>query len=44
MGGDDNTVHLVTANEVETWPTLDKEEVARRLIARLAAMTGASRP
>jgi phosphopantothenoylcysteine decarboxylase/phosphopantothenate--cysteine ligase len=39
MGGDDNTVHLVTAEGVETWPTLDKDEVARRLIARLAEMT-----
>jgi phosphopantothenoylcysteine decarboxylase / phosphopantothenate---cysteine ligase len=38
MGGDDNTVHLVTAEGVETWPTLDKDEVARRLIARLAEM------
>ena len=31
MGGDDNTVHLVTAEGVETWPTLPKDEVARRL-------------
>ena len=36
MGGDRNTVHLVTADGVETWPTLDKDEVARRLVARLA--------
>jgi phosphopantothenoylcysteine decarboxylase/phosphopantothenate--cysteine ligase len=43
MGGDDNTVHLVTAKGVETWPTLDKDEVARRLVARLAEMLGASR-
>ncbi len=42
MGGDDNTVHLVTADKVETWPTLDKDEVARRLVARLAEMAGAS--
>jgi len=41
MGGDDNTVHLVAADKVETWPTLDKDEVARRLIARLAEMAGA---
>jgi phosphopantothenoylcysteine decarboxylase/phosphopantothenate--cysteine ligase len=40
MGGEDNTVHLVTADGVETWPTLDKDEVARRLIAQLAAMAG----
>jgi phosphopantothenoylcysteine decarboxylase/phosphopantothenate--cysteine ligase len=44
MGGEDNTVHLVTADRVETWPTLGKDEVARRLIARLAGMTGAPRP
>ena len=28
MGGDANTVHLVTADGVETWPTLAKDEVA----------------
>jgi phosphopantothenoylcysteine decarboxylase / phosphopantothenate---cysteine ligase len=36
MGGDSNTVHLVGASGVETWPTLGKAEVARRLVARLA--------
>jgi phosphopantothenoylcysteine decarboxylase/phosphopantothenate--cysteine ligase len=41
MGGDTNTVHLVSADGVETWPTLDKDEVARRLVARLAAMAAA---
>ena len=43
MGGERNTVHLVTAEGVETWPTLDKSEVARRLVERLAAMR-AGRP
>ena len=43
MGGEDNTVHLVTADNVETWPTLDKDTVARRLVARLAEMAGARR-
>ena len=38
MGGDANTVHLVTATGVETWPTLPKEEVASRLIAHLAQL------
>ncbi|SIQ94732.1 MULTISPECIES: phosphopantothenoylcysteine decarboxylase [unclassified Bosea (in: a-proteobacteria)] len=38
MGGDANTVHLVGASGVETWPTLPKEEVARRLVAHLAAL------
>jgi phosphopantothenoylcysteine decarboxylase/phosphopantothenate--cysteine ligase len=38
MGGTSNTVHLVARDEVETWPTLDKDEVARRLVARFARM------
>jgi phosphopantothenoylcysteine decarboxylase/phosphopantothenate--cysteine ligase len=37
MGGDVNTVHLVTANGVESWPPLSKEDVARRLVERIAA-------
>lgn len=41
MGGDANTVHLVTAETVETWPTLPKAEVATRLIAHLADMSKA---
>jgi phosphopantothenoylcysteine decarboxylase/phosphopantothenate--cysteine ligase len=36
MGGDRNTVHLVTAEGVESWPELDKAEVARRLMDRAA--------
>jgi phosphopantothenoylcysteine decarboxylase/phosphopantothenate--cysteine ligase len=36
MGGDRNTVHLVTAEGVESWPELDKTEVARRLVQRAA--------
>jgi phosphopantothenoylcysteine decarboxylase/phosphopantothenate--cysteine ligase len=36
MGGDTNTIHLVTRSGVDSWPTLDKDEVARRLIAYLA--------
>jgi phosphopantothenoylcysteine decarboxylase/phosphopantothenate--cysteine ligase len=41
MGGDRNTVHLVSADTVETWPTLTKEEVARRLVAHLAGVLAA---
>jgi phosphopantothenoylcysteine decarboxylase/phosphopantothenate--cysteine ligase len=37
MGGDSNTVHLVTADAVEDWPPQSKEDVARALIARIAA-------
>jgi phosphopantothenoylcysteine decarboxylase/phosphopantothenate--cysteine ligase len=36
MGGPNNRVHLVTANGVEDWPEASKEEVARRLIQRIA--------
>ena len=38
MGGASNAVHLVTRDGVESWPSLDKEEVARRLVARFAAL------
>src|SRR5215831_17133571 len=36
MGGDRNKVHLITAEGVESWPELDKDEVARRLMERAA--------
>lgn len=38
MGGAENTVHIVTAEGVEDWPRMRKEEVARRLAARIAAV------
>jgi phosphopantothenoylcysteine decarboxylase/phosphopantothenate--cysteine ligase len=37
MGGAENAVHLITASGVEDWPRLAKDEVARRLAARIAA-------
>jgi phosphopantothenoylcysteine decarboxylase/phosphopantothenate--cysteine ligase len=37
MGGEENAVHLITADGVEDWPRLAKDEVARRLAARIAA-------
>jgi phosphopantothenoylcysteine decarboxylase/phosphopantothenate--cysteine ligase len=37
MGGDTNTIHLVTADGVESWPPQSKDEVARTLIGRIAA-------
>jgi len=37
MGGDMNTVHLVTASGVESWPPQAKDQVARRLIECIAA-------
>ncbi len=39
MGQAANTVHLVSASGVESWPTLSKEAVAARLVARLATLT-----
>ncbi|GAA0567712.1 bifunctional phosphopantothenoylcysteine decarboxylase/phosphopantothenate--cysteine ligase CoaBC [Craurococcus roseus] len=36
MGGAANTVHLVTETGVEGWPEMPKQEVARRLAARIA--------
>jgi phosphopantothenoylcysteine decarboxylase / phosphopantothenate---cysteine ligase len=37
MGGDSNTIHLITATSVESWPPQSKEDVARQLIERVAA-------
>lgn len=39
FGGDTNEVLLVTAEDVEPWPTLTKTEVAERLAARIVEMT-----
>jgi phosphopantothenoylcysteine decarboxylase / phosphopantothenate---cysteine ligase len=36
MGGDRNTIHLVTTDGVESWPPQSKEDVARALIGRIA--------
>jgi len=36
MGGDRNTISLVTADGVEAWPSQSKEEVAAKLITRIA--------
>jgi phosphopantothenoylcysteine decarboxylase/phosphopantothenate--cysteine ligase len=40
MGGTHNRVHLVTAQGVEDWPEASKDEVARRLIERVAEALG----
>ena len=37
MGGDTNTVHLVTASGLESWQPQAKDQVARSLIERVAA-------
>ncbi len=36
MGGDANTIHLVTAQGIESWQKLPKPDVARRLAQRIA--------
>ncbi|SDB51219.1 bifunctional phosphopantothenoylcysteine decarboxylase/phosphopantothenate--cysteine ligase CoaBC [Bauldia litoralis] len=42
MGGDDNTIHLVTTSGVEPWPKMTKTEVAARLVERIADRLGKS--
>ena len=37
MGGDVNTIHLITAAGVESWPPQSKNDVARMLVERIAA-------
>ncbi len=37
IGGDSNTVHVITEEGVDSWPTLRKEAVAERLAERIAA-------
>jgi len=36
MGGHRNRVHLITTEGVEDWPEATKDDVARRLVARIA--------
>jgi phosphopantothenoylcysteine decarboxylase/phosphopantothenate--cysteine ligase len=40
MGGDSNTIHLVTKEGVEHWPKQSKAEVAAALIDRIAGAIG----
>jgi phosphopantothenoylcysteine decarboxylase/phosphopantothenate--cysteine ligase len=40
FGGERNTVHLISAAGVEDWPTLAKDDVARRLAGRIALHFG----
>lgn len=40
FGGADNTIHLVSAEGVEDWPRMSKEDVADRLAERVAATLG----
>jgi phosphopantothenoylcysteine decarboxylase/phosphopantothenate--cysteine ligase len=43
MGGDVNTIHLVTRDGVENWPPQSKEGVADALISRIAVALGTPR-
>ena len=43
MGGDSNTIHLISATGVESWPPQSKEDVARALIERIAAALAETR-
>ena len=43
MGGDSNTIHLVTADGIDDWPPQSKEEAAAMLIERIAATVGKDR-
>ena len=36
FGGSENTVHLITENNVESWPSMSKRAVANRLVNRIA--------
>jgi hypothetical protein len=38
FGSENNKVLILTKTSNESWPWLTKQEVARRLVARLAAM------
>jgi phosphopantothenoylcysteine decarboxylase/phosphopantothenate--cysteine ligase len=40
MGGDRNTVHIVTSDGVESWPPQSKEKVAQALVTRVAEALG----
>jgi phosphopantothenoylcysteine decarboxylase/phosphopantothenate--cysteine ligase len=40
FGGATNQAHLVSRGGVEDWPRLRKEDLAERLVARLAQMIG----
>ena len=43
MGGDRNTVHLLTSGGVESWPEMSKADVARKIIERAAEQLIAKR-
>jgi phosphopantothenoylcysteine decarboxylase/phosphopantothenate--cysteine ligase len=44
MGGDVNTVHLISAAGVESWPPQSKDDVARALVDRIVVALGEPEP
>jgi phosphopantothenoylcysteine decarboxylase / phosphopantothenate---cysteine ligase len=36
MGGEFNSVHLISAAGIESWPSMTKDDVATQLIERIA--------
>ena len=40
MGGDRNTVHIISADGTENWPLMTKDEVADALVKRIADAVG----
>jgi phosphopantothenoylcysteine decarboxylase / phosphopantothenate---cysteine ligase len=38
FGGDKNTVHVVSAKGVESWPSMSKQDVAVKLMEKLAGL------
>ncbi len=44
MGGDRNTVHIVTRDGVESWPAMNKDDVATALVARIATALSGVQP
>lgn len=43
FGGDRNMVHIVSASGIEDWPRMSKDEVASRLMEKLAEMLATER-
>jgi phosphopantothenoylcysteine decarboxylase/phosphopantothenate--cysteine ligase len=43
MGGENNTVHVITASGVESWPQMSKAKVARKIVERAAEQLNAKR-
>lgn len=41
MGGDRNTVHIISADGTDSWPVMTKDEVADALVKRIADAVGA---